>query len=176
VGTGSRRSSRRSRPVIWDDDRDRTRSARFTAIRDYTSLRLPGVDEPLGEASPAGSSSLRGPLRGSPLEPPPLQEPRREQRPPRPGYWELASCTAGPVDVVNWWVTWPAEPSSATSSSERAYYFRFSAQGSVPRDVAFSPTRELYADVESLVMRPDEVDLRATRVASWTYPPKSSRR
>ena len=80
-----------------------------------------------------------------------------------PAYWELASSHGAPVDVVNWWVTWPAEPVLGHMVSERAYYFRFSAQGSVRETSRLTYPEALYADVESLVMRPDEVTFADAR-------------
>jgi len=80
-----------------------------------------------------------------------------------PAYWELATRHGAPVDVVNWWVTWPAEPVLGHIISERAYYFRFSAQGSVRETSRLTYPEELYTDVESLVMRPDEVTFADAR-------------
>jgi hypothetical protein len=149
-------------PVIWTTIAT-GRNPRVHGIRDYTSLRLRGVDEPLGKLRlPAHLlfEGLYAALDRSRLlyKSPVVSSARRV-----PAYWELASLHGAPVDVVNWWVTWPAEAVLGHVVSERAYYFRFSAQGSVRETSRLTYPEALYADVESLVMRPDEVTFADAR-------------
>jgi hypothetical protein len=149
-------------PVIWTTIAT-GQGPPVHGIRDYTNLRLRGVDEPLGKLRLPAHLLFEGLYAG-------LQWSRLLYKSPvvssarlTPAYWELATRHGAPVDVVNWWVTWPAEPVLGHIISERAYYFRFSAQGSVRETSRLTYPEELYTDVESLVMRPDEVTFADAR-------------
>jgi Type I phosphodiesterase / nucleotide pyrophosphatase len=132
-------------------------------IRDYTNLRLRGVDQPLGKLRLPAYLLFEGLYAGLDWSRLLYKSPVVSSARLTPAYWELATLHGTPVDVVNWWVTWPAEPILGHMVSERAYYFRFSAQGSVRETSRLTYPEALYAEVEGLVMRPDEVTFAEAR-------------
>jgi hypothetical protein len=149
-------------PVIWTTIAT-GRSPSAHGIRDFTSPHLRGVFDPLPRVRyPAhfGFDHLFTALRWMKLlYAGPVESGARRAL----AYWELATAAGLPVDVVNWWVTWPAEPVLGHLVSERVYYFRFLVHG-VPRETArLTYPEELYSDIEKLVMRPEDVRLEDAR-------------
>jgi Type I phosphodiesterase / nucleotide pyrophosphatase len=143
-------------PVIWTTIAT-GRPPSVHGIRGFTSLRLQGVDESLERLRlPAhlGFERLYSILQWCKLI---YRSPVVGTARQAPAYWELASLHGAPVDVVNWWATWPAEPILGHVVSERTYYFRFSARGVVRETSRLTYPEELYRDIEGLMMRPDEV-------------------
>ena len=132
-------------------------------IRDFTSRMLRGVHEPLSPLRYPAHLKLKRlhailERTGLVYDGPVVSGARQA-----PAYWELATAARAPVDVVNWYVTWPAEPVLGHVVSERVYYFRFAAYG-VPRETSrLTYPEELYGDIEKLVMRPDEVRFEDAR-------------
>ena len=80
-----------------------------------------------------------------------------------PAFWNIASHFGSPISVINWWATWPAEPVLGRIVTDRAYFWRWAARGAPPvsRQVTFPA--ELYADLQSSLVRPQDVRLSDAR-------------
>lgn len=72
-----------------------------------------------------------------------------------PAYWNIASSYGAPVDVVNWWATWPAEPILGNMVSELPF--------NRPRDPApgagVTYPETLYHEISRLVVTRHQVTL-----------------
>jgi len=127
-----------------------------TRVRGAGSAELPRVRSPRG----LGFGRLFARLVKAGIV---YQTPARSDARRVPAYWDLATTYGAPVDLVDWWVTWPAYPILGHVVSDRAYYFRASTRGA-PRetsDVTFPG--ELYAEIEPLLVRPDDVRFEDAR-------------
>jgi hypothetical protein len=133
-------------------------------IQAFTTQRLAGARAALPRlrrVRAVGFDALLGLLerRGLLFESPITQTSRRV-----PAYWNIASALGSPVDVLNWWATWPAEPVLGRMVSERVYYFRFSARGLAHEAERLTFPEPLYREIAPRVMRPEEVSYAQARV------------
>ncbi len=143
-------------PVIWTTIAT-GRQPRIHGVFSFTSRSLRGVYDPLPKLRyPAfvGLERLYAILQSAAIV---YESPVTSGARLVPAYWDLATAAHAPVDVVNWWVTWPAEPVLGHLVSERVYYFRFAAHGAPRETSRLTYPEELYGDIEKLVMRPEEV-------------------
>jgi predicted AlkP superfamily phosphohydrolase/phosphomutase len=140
-------------PALWTTMATGCRPERH-GIEDFSLPRLRGVDEPLPRLQP---------VRGLPVDRLPDALKRIGQVVDAPissvarrviALWNLATSQGSPMNVVTWFVTWPAEPVLGTMVSDRIYYY----PAGIPREpgpVTFPPT--LYPVVAPLVVRPEDV-------------------
>ena len=80
-----------------------------------------------------------------------------------PAYWNITTAYDSPLDVINWWATWPAEPILGRMVTDRTYFWRWAARGFEAVDEAITFPDSLYRQLAPLVMRPDEVSLADAR-------------
>ncbi len=80
-----------------------------------------------------------------------------------PAYWTIASDFGIPVSIVNWWATWPAEPTRGATVSERIHFWRLRAKGQPTASERLTYPEELYAELEPLMVRPDQVTFEQAR-------------
>jgi hypothetical protein len=133
-------------------------------IRSFTTQRLAGARAALPRlrrVRGVGFDTLTGLLwkRGALFESPITQTSRRV-----PAFWNIASALGSPVDVLNWWATWPAEPVLGRMVSERVHYFRFSVRGLAHEAERLTHPEGLYREIAPLVMDPDAVSYEQARV------------
>lgn len=107
-------------PVVWTTlATGRTPSDH--GVRGFVSEHLRGVDAPLPELRPQGPVSARLlallPALGI-VEHGPIRSDERGV----PAFWNLATREGSPLNVVDWWATWPAERVLGALVSERVYY------------------------------------------------------
>jgi hypothetical protein len=143
-------------PVIWTS----VITGRVPAdhgIQSFAVPRLRGVFDPLPQLRPvraAGFGALtawltqNGQLGSSPIS-------GRLRR--VPAYWNLATSQGAPVNVVNWWATWPAEPVLGAMVSERVYYrpLRDQERAVSPGGVTWPDS--LLSELAPLLVRPSQV-------------------
>jgi hypothetical protein len=132
-------------------------------IHAFTTQRLAGVRAALPRlrrVRGVGFDALTAFLerRGLLFDSPITQTSRRV-----PAFWNIASALGSPVDVLNWWATWPAEPVLGRMVSERVYYFRFSARGLTHEAERLTYPESLYREIAPRVMRPDAVSYEQAR-------------
>ena len=76
-----------------------------------------------------------------------------------PAFWNIATGFETPLDVVNWWATWPAEAILGRMVTDRTYFWRWAARGFGEVEDAVTFPEPLYQELAPMVMRPDEVTL-----------------
>lgn len=76
-----------------------------------------------------------------------------------PAFWNITTAYDSPLDVINWWATWPAEAILGRMVTDRTYFWRWSARGYGDVDEAITFPEALYPQLAPMVMRPDEVSL-----------------
>jgi hypothetical protein len=77
-----------------------------------------------------------------------------------PAFWNIAAARGSPVDVVNLWATWPAEPVLGHVVSERAFH---ALVGARDREDGLVFPQGLEAELQPLVMRPEDVSIAEAR-------------
>jgi len=80
-----------------------------------------------------------------------------------PAFWNITTAYDSPLDVVNWWATWPAEAILGRMVTDRTYFWRWAAKGFGDVDEAITFPESLYRQLSPMVMRPDEVSLADAR-------------
>lgn len=80
-----------------------------------------------------------------------------------PAYWNISTAYDSPLDVVNWWATWPAEAILGRMVTDRTYFWRWAARGFSEVDEAITFPDSLYRQLAPMVVRPDEVSLEDAR-------------
>lgn len=148
-------------PAIWTSIAT-GKPPRQHGVRGFTNLRLRGVDDPMPRLRPVrglGFPWLLAALerRGVLYESAVTSRARRV-----PAYWTLASQAGFPVDVLNWWATWPAEPILGRIVSERTYHWPPERQGLHPDRVTYPDG--LYGEIAHRIMRPNEMTLEQARL------------
>ena len=76
-----------------------------------------------------------------------------------PAFWNMTTAYDSPLDVINWWATWPAEAILGRMVTDRTYFWRWAARGFGEVDEAITFPESLYRQLSPMVMRPDEVSL-----------------
>jgi len=132
-------------------------------IRDFTTRRLRGVKESLPDLRPLnrlGFPFLFARLEAADqmFEAPITSFTRRV-----PAFWNIAAARGSPVNVINWWGTWPAEPVPGEIVSERAYYHERVHRGKPERLYGLTYPDELYPQIAPLIALPDDVTLAEAR-------------
>jgi hypothetical protein len=107
-------------PVVWTTIATGRSPARH-GVHGFVTDYLRGVDAPLPElrAVGPGAAGLLAllPALGAVDAGPVRSDARRV-----PAFWNLATREGSPVNVVDWWATWPAERVLGALVSERVYY------------------------------------------------------
>ncbi|MGH7804553.1 MAG: alkaline phosphatase family protein, partial [Candidatus Binatia bacterium] len=80
-----------------------------------------------------------------------------------PAFWQIASSFGSPVSVINWWATWPAEPTLGAIVSERIHFGRLQARGQEVVNERLTYPEALYEKIRPLVLAPDDVRLDDAR-------------
>jgi len=132
-------------------------------IHDFTTRRLRGVMESLPDLRPLnrlGFPFLFARLEAADqmFEAPITSFTRRV-----PAFWNIAAARGSPVNVINWWGTWPAEPVVGEIVSERAYYHELVHRGKPQRLSGLTHPDELYPQIAPLIALPDDVTLAEAR-------------
>jgi hypothetical protein len=147
-------------PILWTTIAT-GRSAEHHGIEGFAAPRLLGVRAPLPKLASLpglGTGVLLGALTrwGGIVSGPVSSDARRV-----PAIWNLATREGVPMNVVDWWVTWPAETVLGNVVSEALYYrpldsqFRSAGRVTYPEDLA----GRLQADL----VRPDDVSIDEVR-------------
>jgi hypothetical protein len=149
-------------PVIWTSIATGVPPEEH-GIQAFTTQRLSGARDALPRlrrVRGVGHDLLLRLLerRGLLFESPVTQTSRRV-----PAFWNIASALGSPLDVLNWWATWPAEPVLGRMVSERVYYFRFAARGLAHEPERLTYPESLYREIAARVMRPEEVTYEQAR-------------
>ena len=76
-----------------------------------------------------------------------------------PAIWNLTTAYDSPLDVINWWASWPAEAILGRIATDRTYFWRWAAKGFGDVEQAITFPETLYREVMPLLMRPDQVNL-----------------
>jgi len=126
-------------------------------IGSFTRTRLRGVDDALGNLRPVHDLGVDRLLRwlrasGRIYESPIGSGSRRSV-----ALWELTSAHDSPIDVVNWWATWPAEPILGHVVSDQVYFWRFAERGWSNASHRLTHPPELYNEIAERIMTPREV-------------------
>ncbi len=132
-------------------------------IRGFTRRRIDGVDDALGKLRPVwgvGFPRLYRWLKSSGriFESTISSLARRS-----PALWELTTVAASPLDVVNWWATWPAERVFGRMVTQHLYFWRLGLRGWVAAEHRVTYPEALQAELADLVMRPDQVTYAQAR-------------
>jgi hypothetical protein len=149
-------------PAIWTSAVTGKRPRRH-GVRGFTTRRLRGVEETFPGVHPL--NRLGFPILFARLEAAGqlFQSPITSATRRVPAFWTIATAQGSPVDVVNWWATWPAEPVLGHVVSERAYYHELLHRGRrVPADRLTHP-EGLYAQIAPRIVLPEDVTLQDTR-------------
>jgi hypothetical protein len=72
--------------------------------------------------------------------------------------WNIASAAGRSVDVVGWWVTWPAEPVSGRLVSDRVAHTRWESWTGDRAERYLTSPAALHAEIRELVVDPAELD------------------
>jgi hypothetical protein len=127
-------------------------------IRGFSVERIDGVTTPLPRLKPVrslGFAELAAVMRRLRLiDSAPVSSDLRRV----PAYWNVATRERSPVNVVDWWVTWPAETVEGAIVSERTYYRPLAAYQSDPA-LRLTWPPELLSEIAPLVMRREDVTL-----------------
>jgi hypothetical protein len=132
-------------------------------IRGFTRRRIDGVDDALGKLRPVrgvGFPRLYSWLEtsGRIFESPISSLARRS-----PALWELTTVAGSPLDVVNWWATWPAEPIFGRMVTQHLHLWRLGVRGWVAAEHRVTYPEALQAELAGRVMRPDQVTYQQAR-------------
>jgi hypothetical protein len=80
-----------------------------------------------------------------------------------PAFWNITTALDSPLDVINWWATWPAEAILGRMVTDRTYFWRWAVRGYGDVDEAMTFPETLYAQLAPMIMRPDQVGLDQAR-------------
>ncbi len=80
-----------------------------------------------------------------------------------PAFWNISTALDSPLDVINWWATWPAEAILGRMVTDRTYFWRWAARGYGDVHEAMTFPETLYAQLAPMIMRPDQVGLDQAR-------------
>ena len=80
-----------------------------------------------------------------------------------PAFWNITTAYESPLDVVNWWASWPAEGILGRMVTDRTYFWRWAVRGFGDVEEAITFPDSLYRELAPLVMRPDQVTLESAR-------------
>jgi predicted AlkP superfamily phosphohydrolase/phosphomutase len=132
-------------------------------IKAFTTTRVGGVRAALPKlhnAKGTGFLALYQALarRGQIFESPITSTSRRV-----PAFWTIATAYRSPLDVLNWWATWPAEPILGRMVSERVYYYRFEQRGLPPEMERLTYPEALHAELAPLLVTPAALTYDAAR-------------
>ena len=127
-------------------------------IRSFSVERLDGVTTPLPRLKPVralGYAQVSAWMRRlRVIDSAPVSSDLRRV----PAFWNVATQERSPVNVVDWWATWPAEAVLGAIVSERAYYRPLAAYQSDPA-LRLTWPPGLFSEIAPLVMRREEVTL-----------------
>lgn len=142
-------------PILWTTLAT-GRSPAVHGIHGFTVKRLAGVRAPLPSLRPIRGLGMPSLLQA--LRPLGLTQTVSVSSDLRrvPAFWNVATAQGSAVGVVNWWVTWPAEPVLGAIVSERVYY-RPAARGRLEPRLRVTWPNALVVEVERLMMRPEQV-------------------
>jgi hypothetical protein len=143
-------------PVIW--------TTIFTGLRPekhgidgFTKKRLRGVDEPWPELRNVRGTGLRlleqALVAGDLVVDLPASSDQRRV----PALWNVASAYASPMDVVEVWATWPAEPILGHIATDRLHFFPARPGEPLVRPPAATHPPDLYDELAPLIPRAGEV-------------------
>jgi len=143
-----------SSPIIWTTIAT-GKGPDEHGVRGFTHKRLKGVSQPLPSLRPLkhlGFSRLHAQLvrRGEIYDAPIASSARKV-----PALWNIASAQGSPMAVVNWWATWPAEPTLGQIVSERTYYSILDGDPDADEEHLTHP-EALFSEISGLLMRPEE--------------------
>ena len=132
-------------------------------IGSFTRTRLRGVDDALGNLRPVHDLGVDRLLRwlrasGRIYESPIGSGSRRAV-----ALWELTSAHDSPIDVVNWWATWPAEPILGHVVSDPVYFWRVAERGWSNASHRLTHPPELYNEIAERMMTPRQVGFEHAR-------------
>jgi hypothetical protein len=149
-------------PIIWTSVAT-GKEPRDHGVRGFALRRLRGVADPLPklrETYGLGAGVLlrwlerRGRIDDSPIN----STVRRV-----PAFWNIATLHGSPVDVVDWWATWPAEPVLGHIVSERVYYRPLGADDGAEIRGGITYPEGLVHDLKGRVTRPEDLSLEQAR-------------
>src|SRR5262245_10763402 len=142
-------------PAVWTSIVTGKRAADH-GITDFLWRRLRGVGVPYPELKPirgVGFPWLEAGLNASGrIVNSPISSVVRRA----PAFWNIAAARGSPVDVINFWATWPAEPIPGHVVSERAYH---ALVGAREREEGLAFPASLETELLGIVMRPEQVSL-----------------
>lgn len=142
-------------PAVWTSIATGRRAADH-GVTDFLWRHLRGVGVPYPELKPirgVGFPWLEVGLRSSGrIVTSPISSVARRV----PAFWNIAAARGSPVDVVNFWGTWPAEAVPGHIVSERAYHVLVGAR---EREEGLVFPAALEEELRSVAMRPEDVSL-----------------
>jgi len=168
-------------PILWTTIAT-GRSQEHHGIEGFATPRLPGVRAPLSALVPLprlGTGLLLGALsRCGVLVSGPISSDARRV----PAFWNLTTREGVPINVVDWWVTWPAEAVLGSVVSETLYYrpldprFRSAGRVTFPEDLGARLEDDIVApgDVSVEQVRPF-LDVTPEELAAWRRRPARER-
>jgi len=159
-------------PAVWTSIATGRRPVDH-GVSDFLWRHLRGVGVPYPELKPirgVGFPWLEAGLRGTGgIVTSPISSVVRRT----PAFWNIAADRGSPVDVVNFWATWPAERVLGHVVSERAFHALVGARE--PEEGLVFP-EALEAELRPLVMRPEDVTIDEARRYMDVAPEEWSRR
>jgi hypothetical protein len=126
-------------------------------IRGFTQRRIRGADDALGRLRPVRGVGFERLLRwlegNGEIYISPVSSLARKV----PALWELTTAGSSPLDVVNWWATWPAEGILGRMVTERFHYWRFAARGWGSEQHRVTFPGPLHGELAGMITSPDQV-------------------
>jgi Type I phosphodiesterase / nucleotide pyrophosphatase len=140
-------------PALWTTMATGHKPERH-GIEDFSLPRLRGVDDPIPRLLPVrGLPIQRLPVAlrkiGQVVDNPVASSARRVA-----ALWNIATSQGSPMNVVTWYVTWPAEPLLGTMVSDRIFYYPAGTSRD-PGPVTFPPS--LYPVVAPKIVSPADI-------------------
>lgn len=80
-----------------------------------------------------------------------------------PAYWNIAAAHGLPLLMVNWWVTWPAEPIVGSVVTDRFYFDRLVRKDGPPATRDLTYPEALFDEVKSLAVLPADLPIETAR-------------
>lgn len=80
-----------------------------------------------------------------------------------PAFWNVATRMGSPVNVVDWWATWPAEPVLGTIVSDRIFWRPWDGRGEPPAAAGVTFPADRHGPMARLVVRPEQVSFQQAR-------------
>jgi hypothetical protein len=152
-------------PALWTTIVTGQRPRR-NGIEDFSAPHLRGVHESLPELQPLPGLDLGLPALlkriGQVVDTPITSDARREA-----ALWNIATFQRSPMNVVAWFVTWPAEPLLGAMVSDRIFHYPLGTARS-PQLVTYP--EDLYRALATHVVRMEDVSLEDLRRFVETTP------